>query len=129
MADLDSTTKVLVSTQNSYGMQIGDAGKLSDLFFKIIDDGDISMNDLAASFAKVAPVAKIAGVSLEEIGAAIAVLTASGIKPAESIEYLRGAISNILSPSKVATMICFQMSRGGASAALARVRRSTHFPT
>lgn len=99
-ADLDSTTKVLVSTLNSYGMQIGDAGKLSDLFFKIIDDGDISMNDLAASFAKVAPVAKIAGVSLEEIGAAIAVLTASGIKPAESIEYLRGAISNILSPSK-----------------------------
>lgn len=98
-SDLDSTTKVLVSTLNSYGMEIADAGKVSDLFFKIIDEGDIGMADLAASFAKVAPVAKISGVSLEEVGAAIATLTASGIKPAESIEYLRGAISNIISPS------------------------------
>ena len=99
-SDLDGTTKVLVSTLNSYGLSIADAGKVSDLFFKIIDEGDIGMADLAASFAKVAPVAKISGVSLEEVGAAIATLTASGIKPAESIEYLRGAISNIISPSK-----------------------------
>jgi TP901 family phage tail tape measure protein len=101
-SDLDSTTKVLVSTLNSYGMEISDAGGLSDLFFKIIDEGDISMSDLAASFAKVAPIAKISGVSLQEVGAAIATLTASGIKPAESIEYLRGAISNIISPSSQA---------------------------
>lgn len=99
-SDLDGTTKVLVSTLNSYGLSIADAGKVSDLFFKIIDEGDIGMADLANSFAKVAPVAKISGVSLEEVGAAIATLTASGIKPAESIEYLRGAISNIISPSK-----------------------------
>lgn len=98
-SDLEGTTKVLVSTLNSYGMSIEEAGGLSDLFFQIIDDGDISMTDLANSFAKVAPVAKISGVSLQEVGAAIATLTASGIKPAESIEYLRGAISNIISPS------------------------------
>ena len=101
-SELDSTTKVLVSTLNSYGMEISDAGALSDLFFKIIDEGDISMTDLANSFAKVAPIAKISGVSLQEVGAAIATLTASGIKPAESIEYLRGAISNIISPSSQA---------------------------
>lgn len=101
-SDLDSTTKVLVSTLNSYGMSIEEAGSVSDLFFKIIDDGDISMADLANSFAKVAPIAKISGVSLEEVGAAIATLTASGIKPAEAIEYLRGAISNIISPSSQA---------------------------
>lgn len=99
-SDLDGTTKVLVSTLNSYGMELSDAGALSDLFFKIIDEGDITMTDLAGSFAKVAPIAKISGVSLQEVGAAIATLTASGIKPAESIEYLRGAISNIISPSK-----------------------------
>jgi TP901 family phage tail tape measure protein len=98
-SDLDGTTKVLVSTLNSYGLSIDQAGKVSDVFFKIIDEGDIGMADLANSFAKVAPIAKISGVSIEEVGAAIATLTASGIKPAESIEYLRGAISNIISPS------------------------------
>lgn len=99
-SDLDGTTKVLVSTLNSYGLSMDQAGKISDLFFKIIDDGDIGMADLANSFAKVAPVAKISGVALEEVGAAIATLTASGIKPAESIEYLRGAINNIINPTK-----------------------------
>lgn len=98
-SDLESTTKVLVSTMNSYGLQTKDAADVSDLFFSIIDKGDIKMGDLADGFAKVAPVAKIAGVSMEEVGAAIATLTASGIKPAESFEYLRGAISNIISPS------------------------------
>lgn len=101
-SDLDGTTKVLVSTLNSYGLSVKDAGDVSDLFFSIIDKGDIKMVDLANSFAKVAPIAKISGVSLEEVGAAIATLTASGIKPAESIEYLRGAISNIISPSSMA---------------------------
>ena len=108
-SDLDGTTKVLVSTLNSYGMELSDAGKLSDLFFKIIDEGDITMTDLANSFAKVAPIAKISGVSLEEVGAAIATLTAGGIKPAESIEYLRGAISNIISPSGQATKLAEEL--------------------
>lgn len=117
-SDLDSTTKVLVSTLNSYGMEIGEAGKVSDLFFKIIDEGDISMGDLANSFAKVAPIAKISGVSLEEVGAAIATLTASGIKPAESIEYLRGAISNIISPSSMARDLAAELGINFSAAGL-----------
>jgi TP901 family phage tail tape measure protein len=117
-SDLDSTTKVLVSTLNSYGMEITDAGKISDLFFKIIDEGDIAMGDLANSFAKVAPIAKISGLSLEEVGAAIATLTASGIKPAESIEYLRGAISNIISPSGQAKDLAAELGLNFGAAGL-----------
>ena len=117
-SDLDSTTKVLVSTLNSYGMEMKDAGALSDLFFKIIDEGDISMADLAASFAKVAPIAKISGVSLQEVGAAIATLTASGIKPAESIEYLRGAINNIINPSAQAKDLAAELGLNFGAAGL-----------
>ncbi len=98
-SDLDDTTKVLVSTLSAYGMEISQARDVSDTFFKIIDLGDISMQDLSAGFSKIAPIAKASGVSLNEVGAAIATLTASGIAPSESIEYLRGAISNIISPS------------------------------
>ncbi len=108
-ADLQATTKVLVSTMNSYGLETADLTKLSDIFFKIIDDGDISMNDLAESFARVAPVAKIAGVPVEELGAAIATLTAAGIKPAESIEAIRAAIGNIIAPSKEGAELAAQL--------------------
>lgn len=117
-ADLQATTKVLVSTLNSYGLEIADAGKLSDIFFKIIDDGDISMDDLAASFAKVAPVAKLAGVPIEELGAAIATLTAAGIKPAESIEAVRAALANIISPSKEASDLAGELGINFTAAGL-----------
>jgi len=102
-ADLQSTTEVLVSTLNAYGMKTEDAGKVSDLFFQIIKDGKIEMNDLAHSLAMVTPTAAAAGISLEEIGAAVATLTASGIQPATAIEYLRSAIVNIIKPTKQAS--------------------------
>lgn len=102
-ADLQSTTEVLVSTLNAYGMKTEDAGKVSDLFFQIIKDGKIEMNDLAHSLAMVTPTAAAAGISLEEIGAAVATLTASGIQPSTAIEYLRSAIVNIIKPSKQAS--------------------------
>lgn len=102
-ADLQGTTEVLVSTLNAYGMKTEDAGKVSDLFFQIIKDGKIEMNDLAHSLAMVTPSAAAAGVSLTEIGAAVATLTASGIQPATAIEYLRSAIVNIIKPSKQAS--------------------------
>ena len=101
-SDLKGTTEVLVSTLNAYGLKTEDAGKVSDLFFQIIKDGKIEMNDLAQSLAMVTPVAAASGVSLGEVGAAIATLTASGIKPATAIEYLRSTISNIIKPSKEA---------------------------
>jgi len=102
-ADLKGTTEVLVSTMNAYGMKTEESGKVADLFFQIIKDGKIEMNDLAHGFAMVSPVAAASGVSLQEVGAAIAVLTASGIAPSTAIEYLRSALTNIIKPSAQAT--------------------------
>ena len=101
-ADLKGTTEVLVSTLNSYGMKAEDAGKVSDLFFQTIKDGKIEMDQLSHSLAMVTPLAAASGVSLQEVGAAVATLTAAGVQPGQAIEYLRSAISNIIKPSKEA---------------------------
>lgn len=102
-ADMKGTTEVLVSTMNAYGIATKDAGGLADLMFQIIKDGKIEMNDLAHSLSMVTPLAATAGVSMQEVGAAVAVLTASGIAPSMAIEYLRSAITNIIKPSEQAT--------------------------
>lgn len=109
-ADLTKTTDVLVSTLNVYGLKTSDVGRVSDIFFKTIADGKIEMNDLADGFAMVSPIAKTAGISLEEVNAAIAVLTASGVKPATAIEYLRSAISNIMAPSEGASKLAKELN-------------------
>lgn len=101
-ADMKGTTEVLVSTMNAYGMATKDASGLADLMFQIVKDGKIEMNDLARSLSMVTPVAAAAGISMDEVGAAVAVLTASGIAPSTAIEYLRSAITNIIKPSEQA---------------------------
>lgn len=102
-AELKGTTEVLVSTMNAYGIQTADAGKVSDLFFKIIADGKIEMDDLSQYLANITPISSAAGVSLEEVGGAIATLTAAGMQPSTAIDALKSAISNIIKPSQQAT--------------------------
>lgn len=108
-ADLTGTTEVLVGTLNAYGMSTDKAGQVADLFFKIIADGKIEMNDLSQYLANITPIAATAGVSLEEIGAAVATLTAAGVQPSTAIDSLRSAISNIIKPSEQATKLAAEL--------------------
>ena len=108
-ADLEGTTKVLVSTMNAYGMETSDIDKISDLFFRTIADGNIKMDDLSKYLANVTPNAKIAGVSLEELLAAIATLTTSGVNPSTAIDALNSAISNIIGPSEQAKKLAAEL--------------------
>lgn len=108
-ADLEGTTKVLVSTMNAYGMETSDIDKISDLFFRTIADGNIKMDDLSQYLANVTPNAKIAGVSLEELLAAIATLTTSGVNPSTAIDALNSAISNIIGPSEQAKKLAAEL--------------------
>lgn len=117
-ADLKSATEVLVSTMNAYGIQTQDAGKVSDLFFQIIADGKIEMGDLSRSLANITPISAAAGVSLEEVGAAIAVLTAGGMQPSTAIDALRSAISNIIKPSEQAANLAAELGIEFNAAAL-----------
>ncbi len=108
-ADLKATTETLVSTLNVYGMSTQDAGKVSDILFKTIADGKLEMSDLSQSLSMVTPVAKAAGIGLDQVGAAIALLTAKGLQPSTSMEYLRGAISGIMAPSQEAKKLADEL--------------------
>lgn len=117
-ADLKGTTEVLVSTMKVYGIETKDAGKVSDLFFQIIADGKIEMNDLSQSLARLTPISGAAGVSLDEMGAAIAVLTAGGMQPSTAIDALKSALSNIIKPSSEASKLAAELGIEFNAAAL-----------
>lgn len=108
-ADLKGTTEVLVSTLNAYGLSTSAAGEVSDKLFQIIKDGKIEMTDLSASLANITPIAATAGVSLDEIGAGIATLTAAGVQPSTAIDALRSALSNIIKPSEQAKKLANEL--------------------
>ncbi|GAA5514765.1 hypothetical protein Dcar01_03526 [Deinococcus carri] len=102
VADASVATDVLTSVLNAYKMTASDAGKVSDMLFRAVDQGKMSFEQLATSLGMVLPVAAQAGIGLDEVLAAIAAMTAQGIRPSSSIEYLRSAISNIIKPSEQA---------------------------
>ena len=71
------------------------------------------MDELAGSLGKVLPIAKASGVSLSDVGAAMASLTAGGINTAESTTALRGAIIALTAPTEAAAKA---MKTGGIEA-------------
>ena len=79
LGDLDTTTKLLVTTLNGYNLQADSAAHVSDVLFETVKLGEVRIAELAESIGHVAPIAHIAGLSLEELGAAMAVLTINGL--------------------------------------------------
>lgn len=100
--DTATATDVLTSVLNAYKMEAGDAGRVSDMLFQAVKDGKVSFDQLAQSLGMVLPIAAQAGVRLDEVLAAVAAMTAQGIKPSSAVEYLRSALTNVIKPSEQA---------------------------
>jgi len=90
---------LLTTTMSAYGVGIESAQQFSDIFFKTVEVGNVTIPELSTSLSMVAPLAATMGISLSEVAAAMAALTASGMSSSQSAEYLRQAISNLVDPS------------------------------
>jgi TP901 family phage tail tape measure protein len=90
----------LVTTAlNAYGMEASESTKVTDIFAKTVERGKVTAAELGASLFNIAPIAASAGVSLEEVGAAYAQMTAQGVPAAQAATQMRSAISAILKPN------------------------------
>ncbi|MDL0430218.1 phage tail tape measure protein [Marinobacter sp. TBZ242] len=109
-ADLGDTTRALVSTMNAFGASADEAGDYADNFFTAVQLGQTTIPELAASMGRLSPIAAAAGLSFEEMAAAIATITAeTGTSTPEAITGLRAAISAIIGPSKQAADLAAEL--------------------
>lgn len=99
-ASLEESIKLLTATTNAYGPAISGAGEAADIFFKTVELGATTVPELNSSLGNIVPVAAALGVPLQEVGAALATLTANGIGTSEATTGLKAALDNIISPSK-----------------------------
>jgi len=103
LTDTETAVDVITTALNAYQLSASEAGRVSDIFFKTVEQGKIRFGELASNFGTTATSAALAGVSLEEINAAIATLTKFGINAAESTTSLNRAILSIIKPTKAQT--------------------------
>jgi TP901 family phage tail tape measure protein len=93
----DSTTAVdiLTTALNAYGLEVSEVSQVSDYLITTQNLGKTTVNELAASLGKVIPVASAYNVEMDNLSAAMAILTANGIATAEGTTYLKAAINEL----------------------------------
>ena len=92
----DAITTIL----NSYNKAASETAKVTDQILQTQNDGKIVVEQYAQGIGRVASVAAQAGVGIEELNAALAASTASGLRPESAFAGLRGAIVKLSAPSR-----------------------------
>lgn len=93
--DSASALDILTTTLNAYGMEASEVTKVSDVLINTQNLGKTTVGELAAAMGKVIPTAKAQGVELETLAGAYAVMTANGIKTAESTTYMNSMLNEL----------------------------------
>lgn len=96
---LKDATMGLTTVLNAYGMEATEASRVSDVLFTTQKFGVTTVAELSKSLGVVVPFAAASGISIEELGAAIATTTRSGLDAAKSVTALRAAISQMQKPA------------------------------
>ncbi|GAH48481.1 unnamed protein product, partial [marine sediment metagenome] len=102
MTDTKVAADALTTVLNSYGMAASRAAEVSDLLFTIVKRGKTTFAQLAPQIGKVASIAAVANVSLEELGAMIALLTRVGLSTDRAMTAIRATITSFLKPTEEA---------------------------
>ena len=115
-ASVDAVTTVL----NAYGMSADQAADVTDVFFKTVEQGKLTVPELAQNIGTVATTAAQAGVPIDEVGAALAALTATGVDTAEAASSLNRFLLSIVQPTndvrEAATALGIEWSVAGLRA-------------
>jgi TP901 family phage tail tape measure protein len=102
LTDVETAVDALTTVLNAYGMGAEQAEHVSQIMFNTIKLGKLRMDDLADALGFIVPIAAQAGISFEEISAAMATLTKQGIDAHKASRSLRQVINTLIAPSEEA---------------------------
>lgn len=78
LTDVDSAVDVLAKTMNAYGMTTDDVDQIAKNLVQTQNMGIVTVGELSQFLANVTPTASAYGVSLEDVGASLSVMTKAG---------------------------------------------------
>lgn len=98
--DLTSSTDLVTSTMQGFGLELEDTGRIADVFAKAAASSNLGISELSTGMPIVTSVAKAAGVSLEETAAALGKLSDRGVDASTASTGLRNIFAESIQPSK-----------------------------
>lgn len=100
--DVGAAAEIAAMALKNFGLAGTDAGHVADLFAAAANSSAVTVSDIGETMKYVGPIAHGMGISIEELTGTIAELGDQGIKGSSAGTALRGMITNLANPSKVA---------------------------
>lgn len=97
-AQVTPTMDAVTTMMNAYGLKVKDAGMLTDWFYQIVKSGKTTGPELAQSLGQIAATAAASGISLDELGAALATLTTT-MPTNIAVTSLAASIRSLMNPT------------------------------
>lgn len=99
-ADAASAGNLLAGTLNAYNLSAASAARLSDEFFRTIDLGRVTGQELANSLGRVITISAQLGVTTAEVNSALATLTIQGVNTSDAVTQLLNVEQKLLHPTE-----------------------------
>lgn len=100
--DVDTALSATAKTLNAYEMEADKADEIQKVLIQTQNLGITTVGELGASLAQVTPTAAAFGVSFDQVGASLAVMTAQGTPTAQATTQLNGLIAELAKNGTIA---------------------------
>ena len=97
--DVDTATSATLKTLNAYGLGVESVDRIQKVLIQTQNTGITTVGELGAVLAQVTPSAAAAGIQFEEVGAALATMTAQGTPAAQATTQLNAVITAFMKPT------------------------------
>jgi len=93
--NVDTAVTATAKVMNAYGMTLDDVDQIQKVMLQTQNKGITTVNELGSTLAQVTPTAAAMGVSFENVGAALATMTAQGTPTAQATTQLNSLIAEL----------------------------------
>ena len=108
-ADLATSSEIAASAIRGFGLEASESGHVADVFAKAAAKTNAQVEDMGNAMKYIAPVANTMGLKIEEVAAAIGIMSDAGIKGEQAGTTLRGALTRLTKPTDKMTKVMEQL--------------------
>lgn len=98
-AELATSSEIAASAIRGFGLEASEAGHVADIFAEAAARTNAQTEDMGEAMKYIAPVANTMGLKIEEVAAAIGIMSDAGIKGSQAGTTLRGALTRLTKPT------------------------------
>lgn len=128
LGDTQTVADAVTSAVNAYGVENLKAARATDILLATVREGKAEPTELAGSIGRVIAPAEAMGVSFDQVGAAIAALSLTGLDAAEAVTGFRGILMTLMKPTAAGAKALRNMGTS-IEAVQMSIRRQGFMPT